>query len=178
MRPSDLERIDLDNTSILSGNILYLRVLAPKEKRRGSRISKTITIHPHSNSLLCPVAAFMCYRERFASTACMVSHPVFPNIKFNALFRSLKDSNVAIGAERLSKHINSVMQYVSRPAGAPLPKARALGATLAAQAGVAVDDIVVHGNWSSKALFEHFYRISVLTNSNFTVTTLDSQQRS
>lgn len=178
MRPSDLERIDLDNTSILSGNILYLRVLAPKEKRRGSRISKTITIHPHSNSLLCPVAAFVCYREHFASTACMASHPVFPNIKFNALFRSLKDSNVAIGAERLSKHINSVMQYVGRPAGAPLPKARALGATLAAQAGVAVDDIVVHGNWSSKALFEHFYRISVLTNSNFTVTTLDSQQRS
>ncbi|KAG1170988.1 hypothetical protein G6F46_000873 [Rhizopus delemar] len=71
-----------------------------------------------------------------------------------------------------------MLGYDSRPSGAPLPKARDLEATLAAQAGVAVDDIVVHGNWSSKALFEQFYRISVLTNSNFTITTLDAQQRS
>ncbi|KAG1148315.1 hypothetical protein G6F46_007020 [Rhizopus delemar] len=67
------------------------------------------------------------------------------------------------------------MAYVGCPTAAPLPKARALGATLAAQAGVAVDDIVVHGNWSSKALLEHFYRISITTHNNFTVTTLDSQ---
>ncbi|KAG1049039.1 hypothetical protein G6F43_008611 [Rhizopus delemar] len=178
LRPSDIERIDLDNTSILSGNILQLRILAPKKKRRGTRISKTINIHPHNNPLLCPVSAFVCYRERLASVPCKVNHPVFPHVQITALFRSLKDTTVAIGAERISKHINTVMQYVGRPSGAPLPKARALGATLAAQAGVAVDDIVVHGNWSSKALFEQFYRISVLTNSNFTLTTLDAQQRS
>ncbi|KAG1051556.1 hypothetical protein G6F43_006245 [Rhizopus delemar] len=69
------------------------------------------------------------------------------------------------------------MAYVGCPTAAPLPKARVLGATLAAQAEVAVDDIVVHGKWSSKALLEHFYRISITTHNNFTVTTLDSQQR-
>ncbi|EIE78148.1 hypothetical protein RO3G_02852 [Rhizopus delemar RA 99-880] len=70
------------------------------------------------------------------------------------------------------------MAHVGRPPGAPVPKARALGATLAAQAGVSVDNIVVHGNWSSKSLFEEFYRISVTTSSNFTSGTLDAQQRS
>ncbi|KAI9255539.1 hypothetical protein BY458DRAFT_442220 [Sporodiniella umbellata] len=61
----------------------------------------------------------------------------------------------------------------------PLPKARALGATLAAQSGISVDDIVVQGNWSSKNLFEQFYRIFVTTSTDFTkVLALNSQQKS
>ncbi|KAI8991075.1 hypothetical protein BDF20DRAFT_908886 [Mycotypha africana] len=138
----------------MAGNILRILVLAPKEKRKGSRISKPITIHPHTNPLLCPVEAFAAYRQRFASSPCMVPHPAFPHIKINALFRSLQDHNAAIGVERISKHIRTIMEHVGRAPEAPLPKARALGATLAAQAGVAVDDTVVHGNWSSKVLFE------------------------
>lgn len=67
---------------------------------------------------------------------------MFPNIKINALFRSLKDSKAAISHERISKHINNIIAYVGRPTGAPIPKGRVLDATLAAQAGVAVDNIV------------------------------------
>ncbi|ORE05849.1 hypothetical protein BCV72DRAFT_208465 [Rhizopus microsporus var. microsporus] len=70
------------------------------------------------------------------------------------------------------------MTHVGKPDDAPVPKARALGATLAAQAGIAVDDTVVHGNWSSKATFEQFYRISSMTNNNLTLATLDQQPRS
>ncbi|KAI8060404.1 uncharacterized protein B0P05DRAFT_590821 [Gilbertella persicaria] len=71
------------------------------------------------------------------------------------------------------------MQFVTRPMGTPIPKVRALGSTLTAESGIAVDDIVVHGNRSSKELFEQFYRISVTTSTDFTkVLTLSAQQRS
>ncbi|KAG0794935.1 hypothetical protein G6F57_002487 [Rhizopus arrhizus] len=49
-----------------------------------------------------------------------------------------------------SKLSRAKILLMDRSPSAPLPKARALGATLAAQAGVAVDDIFVYGNWSSK----------------------------
>ncbi|KAI9246759.1 hypothetical protein BY458DRAFT_446618, partial [Sporodiniella umbellata] len=68
---------------------------------------------------------------------------------------------------------------ISIPVGFHETKKRALGPTLAAQSGISVDDIVVQGNWSSKDLFEQFYRISVATSTDFTkVLTLNSQQRS
>ncbi|KAG1433322.1 hypothetical protein G6F56_014617 [Rhizopus delemar] len=71
------------------------------------------------------------------------------------------------------------MQHVERiPPSAPVPKARALGATLAALNGISVDQIVAHGNWSSRAIFEDFYRISVANNTNFTKSTLEIPQSS
>ncbi|KAI8093772.1 uncharacterized protein BX664DRAFT_313786 [Halteromyces radiatus] len=41
-----------------------------------------------------------------------------------------------------------------------------------AKAGISVDDIVVHGNWSSKRMFEHFYRLSSSTSTNFMLRTM------
>ncbi|CEJ00106.1 hypothetical protein RMCBS344292_14173 [Rhizopus microsporus] len=70
------------------------------------------------------------------------------------------------------------MTKVGRPAQAPLPKARGLAATLAAQAGVSVDSIASHGSWSSCDIFEHYHRLSSATSTNFSVFTLDQQPRS
>ncbi|ORE09660.1 hypothetical protein BCV72DRAFT_201198 [Rhizopus microsporus var. microsporus] len=70
------------------------------------------------------------------------------------------------------------MIKVGRSAQAPVPKARGLAATLAAQAGVSVDNIVAHGSWSSRDIFEHYYRLSSATSTNFSVSTLDQQPRS
>ncbi|PHZ14172.1 uncharacterized protein RHIMIDRAFT_236160 [Rhizopus microsporus ATCC 52813] len=120
--------------------------MAPKEIRQGSRITKTITIHPHPDPLLCPVAAYLVYVSRIASVTCYAAHSAFPSISIHCLFRSLADHSQPIGPERISKHIRRIMTHVGKPGNAPVPKVRALGATLAAQAGIAVDDIVVHGN--------------------------------
>lgn len=49
LRPSDLARVDLDQYIISNDNVLQMIVVAPKEKRGGSRITKAITIHPHSS---------------------------------------------------------------------------------------------------------------------------------
>ncbi|KAG1176102.1 hypothetical protein G6F70_000066 [Rhizopus microsporus] len=118
----------------------------PKEKRRGQRIVKTITIHPHHNPLLCPVAVFEECKQRIASSDCRTAHPLFPTIKLTRLFRSLQNHTTPIAAERISKHIKQIMTKVGRPAQAPIPKARGLAATLAAQAGASADNIVAHGS--------------------------------
>ncbi|ORE05302.1 hypothetical protein BCV72DRAFT_209594, partial [Rhizopus microsporus var. microsporus] len=178
LRPSDLARVDLDKCSISEDKVLHLCVVAPKETRQGSHITKTITIHPHPDPLLSSVTAYSVYVSRIASVTCYVAYPAFPSIIIYCLFRSLADHSQSIGLERISKHIRRIMTHVGKPDDAPVPKARVLGATLAAQAGIAVDDIVVHGNWSSKAIFEQFYRISSMTNNSLTLATLDQQPRS
>ncbi|ORE02995.1 hypothetical protein BCV72DRAFT_189113, partial [Rhizopus microsporus var. microsporus] len=172
LRPSDLARVDMDKCSISEDKVLHLCVVAPKETRQGLRITKTITIHPHPDPLLCPVTAYSVYVSRIASVTCYVAHPAFPSISIHCLFRSLADHSQPIGPERISKHIHRIMTHVGKPNDAPVPKVRALGATLAAQAGIAVDGIVVHGNWSSKAIFEQFCRISSMTSNNLTLATL------
>lgn len=53
-----------------------------------------------------------------------------------------------------------------------LPKARALGSTLAVQHGVTTDDAVLHGAWSSRSVFDAFYRLSRRPTVNVTTATL------
>ncbi|ORY90043.1 hypothetical protein BCR43DRAFT_414704, partial [Syncephalastrum racemosum] len=65
------------------------------------------------------------------------------------------------------------MRHVGRdPPSLSVPKARALGVTLAAQAGTPTADIVARGAWSSQEMFDHFYRISSATHTDFTRSTL------
>ncbi|CEG76407.1 hypothetical protein RMATCC62417_11306 [Rhizopus microsporus] len=78
LHPSDLECVDLHATTVSSDGVLSL-IIASKEKRCGQRIVKTITIHPHHNLLLCPVAAFEAYKSRIAYSTYITEHPVFPN---------------------------------------------------------------------------------------------------
>jgi hypothetical protein len=64
--------------------------------------------------------------------------------------------------------IAGIMSLINVPPGHRLPKARAAGSTHAAKNGVSVDDIVAQGNWSSRRMFDIFYRLSSKTRSNFT----------
>ncbi|KAK3816519.1 MAG: hypothetical protein J3Q66DRAFT_265753, partial [Benniella sp.] len=52
--------------------------------------------------------------------------------------------------------------------GEKLPRARALGSTATIQQDVSVDDVAVHGNWSSSVLFDKFYHLHAATKTNFT----------
>ncbi|KAG2222340.1 hypothetical protein INT45_009813 [Circinella minor] len=153
LRPSDLERIDLAQCSISQDDILSL-VIDP---------------------LVCPVNTYKAYCSRVASTSVVsVPHPVFTQVSLVPLLRYVHHHDQGLSSQRISKYINQVMKFVGRPPGAPIPKARALGATLAAQSGVSVENLVVQENWSSRKMFEQFYRISVQTQENFTASTLDS----
>lgn len=149
-----------------------------KRKAQGVRITKTITVHPHPDSLLCSVMAYSIYVSRITSAKCYTAYPAIPSISIHCLFRSLIDHSQPIGPERTSKYIRRIMTHVAKPDDAPIPMARTLDATLAAQASISVDDIVVQGNWPSETVFEQFYRVSIMISNNLTVDTLDQQLRS
>jgi hypothetical protein len=80
MRPSDIERVDTNQCEWSTSDSVLLTVVAPKEKRLGQRITKTIHIRPHSNSVLYPMATFKAYVLRTHRRACLFAHPVLPHV--------------------------------------------------------------------------------------------------
>ena len=168
LRPSDIERIDLAQCDWTSfDDRILLKVVAPKEKRLGQRITKSVTIQRHQEVHCCPVDAFRTYHRRMAYRPCSFPHPALPHVSLHYLLRDVRDCHRPIYAQRISNHINSVMQLLPTARGGKRLKARALGATRAVLAGASVDDVVMHGGWASRAIFDSFYRLSTETSTNF-----------
>ncbi|KAI8136898.1 hypothetical protein BJV82DRAFT_526214, partial [Fennellomyces sp. T-0311] len=180
MRPSDIERIDLDQSSIPTrdDDPLILLVVAPKERRQGKRITKPITIARHSDATICPVRTLLAYMARIATRPCRAPHPCLSQVHINYLLRDLRDFNAHIRSQCIGKHIRKVMDLMPQGPQRKPVKARALGSTRAVQAGACIDDVVAHGSWSSKAIFDAFYRLSRETRTNFTALTLGDPQGS
>ncbi|KAG0271593.1 hypothetical protein BGZ97_011205, partial [Linnemannia gamsii] len=78
----------------------------------------------------------------------------------------------SLGHERITHYIQEIMQWIPRVEGQPKYKARAVGATAALKQGVPVDDVATHGNWSSPAIVEQFYRLSKTFKNDFTLAIL------
>lgn len=77
LRPFDLERVDLDTTTVSFDKVLSLSIVAPEEKSQGQCVTKVIMLHPHTNPLLYPVAVFEEYKQRIASSDRRAVHPLF-----------------------------------------------------------------------------------------------------
>lgn len=168
LRPSDIERIDLNKCCVEDG-FISLHVVRPKETSAGIHKSKSVILRAHSlDRQLCPVQTFNDYVRRLAYIKTSFPHPTMSSLRYNPLIRHIKSPKVKISSQRISKHIATIMSRVDFPPDYRLPKARAAGSTHAAKNGVSVDDIVAQGNWSSRRMFEKFYRLSSKTRSNFT----------
>ncbi|KAI9305790.1 hypothetical protein BJ944DRAFT_239328 [Cunninghamella echinulata] len=109
-------------------------------------VARSVTIHPHDNNLLYPVAAYKLYTAKFATALCLVDILSLARVQVNALFRSQEIFGQAIGTQHISKYIKQLMVRVGRQKGAPIPKARALGSTIAAASGISIDDIMAYGS--------------------------------
>ncbi|OMJ14917.1 hypothetical protein AYI70_g7599 [Smittium culicis] len=59
-------------------------------------------------------------------------------------------------------------ELIIRPPNTPIPKARAIRATLASSAGMSADDIVTHAFWSKYSMFDSYYRHTRGSTSNLT----------
>ncbi|PVU91478.1 hypothetical protein BB561_004372 [Smittium simulii] len=174
LRPSDICFIDLNNSKIING-ALRLYIAAPKEKRGSQSITKTCTIGPHDEPLLCPVEAFKAYIAKKAVLPCNSAHPSREELSINYLVRSLENNSKQIGAQRIGKHVNSISVLIPGFANTIRPKGRAIGFTLATQSGVPLDEIVTHGNWFSLQMFDSYYRLSRGSNKlTKAIMTLDS----
>ncbi|KAI1286529.1 hypothetical protein EDD11_000332, partial [Mortierella claussenii] len=129
LRPRDIERIDLDNCA-LHRSFVILKMVRPKEKSQGVHKDKFITLKAHpTDAVLCPVAAFLAYKQRLEGTTPIRTEP--------------------IGHERISNYIKAIVSKIQLPEDAKPPKARAARSTIAARDGVAINDKITQGNWSS-----------------------------
>ncbi|OMJ12113.1 hypothetical protein AYI69_g9552 [Smittium culicis] len=142
MRASDIHRIDDAQTTTIDGT-LKLVIVAPKEKRKGRPIIRPCEISYHSDKLLCPVEAYRVYRSRVAKELCPTPHINDNTIIVNRLFR------------------------ITRPLNTPTPKARAIGATIAANTGIPSDSIVTQAFWPNYEIFDN-YRLSHIVNQHHT----------
>ncbi|PVU95077.1 hypothetical protein BB561_002042 [Smittium simulii] len=70
--------------------------------------------------------------------------------------------------DAIYSHVKNLSGLIKRPPNTPIPKARAIGATLAATSGVPVENIVLHAFWSNYNMFDTYYRLDRSTQSNMT----------
>ncbi|OAQ27033.1 hypothetical protein K457DRAFT_668756 [Linnemannia elongata AG-77] len=168
LRPSDIARIDLNQSLLSESNFFRLCIVRPKETSGGIHRDKHIIVQAHPSELiLCPVNTIRAYLDRHARSILKSPHPTLLDITIYPLIRYTKDATSALSSQRISKHIKSLMVLMPLANGS-IPKARAAGSTIAALKGVPIDDVITQGNWASHSTYLRFYRISSRTRTNFT----------
>ncbi|PVU95345.1 hypothetical protein BB561_001890 [Smittium simulii] len=167
LRASDIHRID-DARTIITENTLKLVIIAPKEKRKGQPIERLCEINRHPNHILCPVLAYTVYKARIATELCPTPNANNDSIIVNRLFRHTKHYNKPLSVDSITRHVKNLSGLIKRPPNTPIPKTRAIGATLAATSGVPVENIVSHAFWSNYSMFDTYYRLDRSTQSNMT----------
>ncbi|KAF9079738.1 hypothetical protein BGX27_006030, partial [Mortierella sp. AM989] len=175
LRPDDIGGIDVSQTIIQDTGIL-LTIVFPKERRDGQRIIKKIPVRRHpTDKRLCPVEAYLEYTDRIKNNHMQSGHHKDASYKITPLIRFSKDLSRVLRVSSIGVYMSEITKKIrDLPSNKPPPKPRAIGSTLAAMAGVATQDIMVQGNWSSPKVFERHYRISSNTSSNFTSVVLGS----
>lgn len=73
--------------------------------------------------------------------------------------------------DSISNHMQQIMSMIQTPETGPL-KCQAISATMAINNKVPIDDVMIHGNWSSTVIMDKFYHLSRSTANNFSTTVL------
>ncbi|KAG0282676.1 hypothetical protein BGZ98_006663, partial [Dissophora globulifera] len=90
LRPSDIERIDLDNCRV-NDDFISLHVVRPKETSSGIHKAKSVILRAHSmDTQLCPVRTFKDYVRLQANNKISVPHPTMSSLHYNPLIRQVK----------------------------------------------------------------------------------------
>ncbi|OMJ20059.1 hypothetical protein AYI70_g4345 [Smittium culicis] len=166
MRASDMHRIDDVRTTLSDTSVCFV-IVAPKEKRQGRPIERPCEIKAHNNKLMCPVDAYRIYKQKVANVPCTSPHVNKNDIIINHLFRYIKDNSKPLSVDSISRNIKSITKLIVTN-GKQIPKARAIGATLAASAGISSDVIIFHAFWSGYDMLDNYYRLSRERNINIT----------
>ncbi|KAG9062257.1 hypothetical protein KI688_006589 [Linnemannia hyalina] len=143
-------------------------VFFPKETRGGQQIIKYPAIRSHDDPLLCPVRAIAEYLRRLEGHEIMVPHHKNKEFLYRPLIRDVRFPKTPVINQTISNHITEITDMLNLPKDETRPKARAIGPTAAIKKGARVDDVVVHGNWSSDVIVNNYYRLSRATATNFT----------
>ncbi|PVU96831.1 hypothetical protein BB561_000939 [Smittium simulii] len=172
LRASDIHRIDVAQTRIDQG-VLCLTIVAPKEKRGGRTVEKPCQINSHADPTLCPVIAYTVYKERVARNLCPTPHANNSTWTVNRLIRFVNDCENPLSVDSITRYIHSISVLIHQDQDTPIPKGRAIGATLAANSGVSTYDIVSHAFWSNYSVFDSYYRLTRNSSNNLTESILN-----
>lgn len=174
LRPSDLHRINLQDSFVDGSRCLHLSVVAPKEKRKGRRIVKVVRIKSYpQDATLCPVTAFEALRD----------HPNTVNRPPGALFISTTNARVAASCDTISRWLRNVVSRSinsssSSSDSSRQPTMRSVASDLALQRGIPLDEVITHGNWASSMMFDNHYRRSRHISSDITSSVLPGSSSS
>ncbi|PVU86099.1 hypothetical protein BB560_006806, partial [Smittium megazygosporum] len=147
LRASDIHRINDDKT-VLGSDYVESTVVAPKEKRKGQIIEKPCKIKAHAKKLLCLVTAYKVYKNTVAINKCQRAHENNKELILNHLVRHINDHKKPLTIDSITRNIRNVSKLINYGKTKPIPKARAIGATVAASSGIAPDVIVSQAFWS------------------------------
>ncbi|OMJ15635.1 hypothetical protein AYI70_g7136 [Smittium culicis] len=111
-------------------------IIAPKEKRGGHSIEKPCQIIPHTDIILCPVNAYMVYKEKIAANLCPTPHANNSNWVVNRFIRYVYDTSKSLSVDSITRYIHTISDLIRRDPEAPIHKGGAIGSTLAGNAGV------------------------------------------
>ncbi|PVU98043.1 hypothetical protein BB561_000168, partial [Smittium simulii] len=130
MRASNMHRIDVVKTTLSDTSVCFV-IVAPKEKQQGRPIERPYKIRAHKNKLMCPVDAYRIYKQKVANVPCTGFYVSNNNININHLFEYIIDSSKSLSVDIISRNIKSITKLIVTN-GKQIPKARVIGATLAA----------------------------------------------
>ncbi|OMJ28092.1 hypothetical protein AYI69_g2441 [Smittium culicis] len=85
----------------------------------------------------------------------------------------IKDSKTPLSVYNITRCIHMIYDLIRRDPDTPIPKGRAIGATLASNIEVSSDDIVSHAFWSNYTIFDTYYRLSRNSSNNLTESILN-----
>ncbi|CAO3601266.1 unnamed protein product [Absidia cylindrospora] len=92
-----------------------------KDTRQGFTYTKSLTIQPHTDSDLCPVAAYTTYFQRFASQPARQSYPPRSHLTLNYPFRNRDTVDTPVVSTTIARHIHSIMDLIGKPNSAQSP---------------------------------------------------------
>ncbi|PVU93176.1 hypothetical protein BB561_003430 [Smittium simulii] len=156
LRASNIYRID-DARGLINQGVLCLAIVAPKEKQKGHPVENPCQINPHTDPILCPVLTYTVYKEKVAHNLCPTPHVNNSMWTVNRLIRFVNDRERPLSVDSITRYINSIPVLIQQDQDMPIPKGKAIGATLAANSGVSSDDIVAHAFWSNYSIFDSYY---------------------
>ncbi|PVU94557.1 hypothetical protein BB561_002456 [Smittium simulii] len=99
-------------------------------------------------------------KDKAAKALCPKPHANKKNLTINNLFKNIRDYNKQLSVNSIFRIIKSITIVGMNDNKARIPKARAVGATLAASTGISSDKIVKQANWSSYYTFDTYYRLT------------------
>jgi hypothetical protein len=172
LRPDDVRCIDVAKSKVNKEGILVVHLVAPKEKVDGESTAVDVHISPVSDSLVCPVQAYLTYLSRLPPNLPPLRHhkhtETSPRPDTVPLLRFLDNPSEALAPRTISEKMNSLTRLMELPSGTTVPRCRAIGSTLAAFHGVSEDKVKTHGRWSPlSGTFEKFYRLTRNSTINF-----------